>query len=63
MNTRSVCRICQINFNSERILAVNTQEIAWLGHDQSFKGLKGEDEAAEETGGEQNVSRKWNYLV
>lgn len=30
MNTRSVCRICQINFNSERIWAVNTQEIAWL---------------------------------
>lgn len=30
MNTRSVCRICQINFNSERIWAVNTQEIALL---------------------------------
>lgn len=30
MNTRSVSRICQINFNSERIWDVNTQEIAWL---------------------------------
>lgn len=30
MNTRSVCRICQINFKSERIWAVNTQEIALL---------------------------------
>lgn len=29
-NTRSVCRICQINFNSGRIWAVNTQEIAGL---------------------------------
>lgn len=40
-NTRSVCRICQINFNSERIWAINTQEIAWLGHDQSFKRFEG----------------------
>lgn len=63
MNTRSVCRICQINFNSERIWAVNTQEIAWLVLAWSvIQGAAGGGWGSRGTGGKENVSRKWNYL-
>lgn len=47
MNTRSVCRICQINFKSERIWAVNTQEIALLAWARSVIQEDGEQRRQE----------------
>lgn len=37
--------------------------MACVGMISHSRGLRGEDEAVEETGGKENVSRKWNYLV